>query len=89
MTPTTFPQANTNFGPPPDMAESQVMTIPAFIGETKSGSCDGALLVIVAWKPTLAEIQAMIDGAPIFLSCLGGLPPHFLTVDFNQATHPA
>ncbi len=65
------------------------MSIPGYVGEIKSGSVDGCIVVVVAWQPSLADIQKMIDGHPIYLSCIGGLTPHFLTMDFHSATHPA
>jgi len=89
MNPTHFPQANIKYGPPLDLEESQCMTIPAFVGEVKTGSCDGCQLVVVAWLPTPQELAQLNLGNPIYLSVIGGLPPHFLTVDFEQATHPA
>lgn len=88
MIPVAFPEANSRFGPPPDLAESQCMTIQAFTGVVEKGPVEGAEVVVVAWKPSPQEIEAMSKGSPIFLSCLGGLPPHFLTTDFHAATHP-
>jgi hypothetical protein len=85
MSPIDFPESNTRFGPPPDLADSQCQTIHAFIGQVNRGSLDGAALVVTAWKPTPEEIEAISKGAPIYLSCLGGLPPHLLTVNFEQA----
>lgn len=89
MTPVTFPQANARFGPPSDLAESQCMTIHAYQGKVERGSVEGSPIVVTAWKPSPQELNAMIEGSPIFLSFLGGLPPHFVTTDFQQATHPA
>lgn len=89
MTPVSFVQANANFSAPSDLHEQQVRTIPAFKGEVKFGSCDGVPLVVVAWKPDERELQALNAGEPVFLSCIGGLPPHFLTVSFTEATNPA
>jgi hypothetical protein len=36
--------------------------------------------VRVAWKPTEEEIEHLKEGGTIWLSCWGGLPPHFLEV---------
>ena len=88
MNPVKFPEANKCFTAPPGYEESQVMTIDAYVGKAEGGSCDGALVVVVAWQPSPEEIQAMQNGAPIFLSCIGGLPAHFLTTSFHAATHP-
>ena len=87
MFPTTFEQSNITFGPPPDMTESQVMSIPAYRGKTVGGSCDGAPLVIVAWQPDEREIEDIKNGKPIFLCCLGGLPPHCLGTHFDSLIH--
>lgn len=89
MNPCHFPQANIKYGPPPDLEESQCAAIPAFVHEVRGGSCDGVPQVVVCWKPTDEEIEAIKNGAPIYLSVLGNLPPHYLSVDFEQATHPA
>lgn len=89
MIPTEFPESNIKFKPPPDLEESQCGVIPGFTGEVVGGSCDGCPLTVVAWRPTAEELEAINNGAPIFLSIIGGLPPHFLTTDFNLATHPA
>lgn len=89
MTPVNFPQSNAHFSPPPDLEESQCHTIHAWQGVVERGSCEGSRLVVTAWQPTQAERAAIAAGHPVFFSCLGGLPPHFLTVDFKQATNPA
>lgn len=72
MIPVQFPEANTKFGPPSDLEESQCQTIAAHVSQ-----------------PTEDEIRQIVLGAPIFLTCLGGLPPHFITTNFQQATNPA
>lgn len=89
MTPCSFPQANTVFNRPPDMAESQCMDVPAHLGEAVGGSLDGVAVVVVAWLPDEAERRRIAEGGPVFLSVVGGLLPHFLCTDFEQATRPA
>jgi hypothetical protein len=89
MNPAHFPQANFKFGPPSDLEESQCTTIPAFVGEIKTGSCDGCQITVVAWLPTPQELAELNIGKPIYLSVIGGLPPHFLSTDFQQAINPA
>lgn len=84
MIPTHFPECNRSFGPPSDLQESQCATIKAF-----GGSCDGVPMTIVAWKPTPQELEAINGGALVYLTCIGGLPPHFLTTSFEQAKRPA
>lgn len=82
MTPTNFPQANKTFVHPPDLDETQCRSIPAFCGEVKEGNIDGAIVVVVAWKPSEDDLFNLNNGQPVFLSCIGGLPPHFLTTVF-------
>lgn len=89
MTPVKFPEANSRFGPPPNLTEEQCGTIHAYQGRVARGSVEGSLLVVVAWKPSEAELAALNAGAPIFLSCIGGLPPHFLCTSFAEAVNPA
>ena len=88
MIPFDFPEANSSFRAPSDLDESQCMTISAYIGIVKGGSIDGAQQVVVAWKPTEAEILKIVQGEPIFLAMLGGLSPHYLCMDFHTAIHP-
>ncbi len=85
MTPIKFPEANTRFGPPSDLEESQCATIHAYLGKLAEGSLDGSPIVITAWKPSPEELQAMNEGAPVFLSFVGGLPPHFACTSFEIA----
>lgn len=89
MTPVDFPQANVPFCAPAGLAESQVMTIKAYVGTITTGSLDGSVVVVTAWLPTPEELAMLNQGQPLYLSFLGGLPPHFPTVDFHSATHPA
>lgn len=88
MIPVSFPEANSKFGPPPELDASQCLTIHAWVGPVKGGSLDGATAVVTAWKPSPQDIERMQGGAPIFLACLGGLPPHFLCTDFEEAKNP-
>lgn len=89
MTPVDFKEANAHFGPPPGLAESQVRTVRAYCGPIDRGSLEGEKLVVVAWRPSEAELEAIINGAPIFMTAVGGLPPHFLSTDFATAISPA
>lgn len=89
MRPASFPEANSRFHPPADLDESQCGTIHAYQGSIQRGSCEGAHLVVTAWQPDDRERAAIAAGAPVFLSCVGGLPPHFLTTNFAEATNPA
>lgn len=89
MTPIYFPEANFVFNPPPDLDESQCMKVHAHVCEVKQGSVDGVNIVVVAWQPDANDIAKIIAGQPIYLSVVGGLPPHFLTTNFYAATHPA
>lgn len=89
MTPIQFPECNAMFGPPEGMAESQVMTIPAYVTQAIGGSVDGCRVAIVAWQPTEEEREKISTGAPIFISFIGTLPPHFPSVTFKQALNPA
>lgn len=89
MTPFEFPQANRFYGSPPDLDEQQVRTIKAYAGVVEGGSLDGVPVVITAWNPSPDEIEKLLAGEPIYLSFLGGLPPHMVTMEFETARHPA
>lgn len=89
MNPVEFKESNIKFSPPADLVECQCSTIHAYVDSIKGGSVDGSQLVITCWQPTPSEIEDIVKGMPIFFSSTGGLPPHFLSTSFEQATHPA
>lgn len=88
MNPVDFPETNALFGPPNDLDASQVLSVPAYKGTVERGSLEGAVIVVTAWKPTPEEIVRIIAGQPIFLTFIGGLPPHYPSTCFHTATHP-
>jgi hypothetical protein len=88
MTAVDFPESNTKFGPPPDMDESQVRTIHAYVDSIKRGNLDGAQMVVVAWQPNPDELADLAAGKPVFITMLGGLAPHLLTTKFEAAISP-
>jgi len=71
------------------MDESQVFTIHAFSGTVNGGNLDGAPVVVTAWLPTPEELEQIKQGKPIFLTFIGGLPPHYPSMDFKEATQPS
>ena len=89
MNPIEFKGQNRQLVAPADLTETQVRTIPGYVATIEGGSLDGELVVVVAWQPTTLELADIVSGKPIYLSCIGGLPPHFLTTNFEQATKPA
>jgi hypothetical protein len=95
MKPAQFPEANTTFGPPEGFAESQVYSIPAYMGTSEGGSCDGVDIVVVKYELSSEELRYMAqraeEGEPpaIYITMMGGLAPHYLSLSFHQATHPA
>jgi hypothetical protein len=90
MTSTHFPEANTRYGPPPDLTDAQCGIIYAHEAAVERGSVEGAHMVITAWKPDARELEALNAGAPVYMSMLGrGLAPHFLSTSFDVASNPA
>lgn len=85
MIPTDFKESNIKFNPPLDLEESQCKTIFGYHGILHGGSCDGSNVVVTAWKPTVEELKKLNDGCPIYLCCIGGLPPHYLCTSFEEA----
>ena len=71
MSPTAFPECNVRYGPPEDMAESQVMTLPAYRGQVVGGSVDGCVNVVVAWLPSITDLEKLLAGEPVYISMLG------------------
>lgn len=84
-----FPEANKTFGPPADLTEEQCRAIRAHVAPVAGGSIDGAHIIVVAWKPSQEELLELEAGNPVFLTCVGSLPPHFITTSFREATHTA
>lgn len=68
------------------MTEEQCARIPAYTGIIEGGSWDGQSITVVAWRPSLADLEAMSLGKPVYLTVLGSLPPHVMTTDFRHAT---
>lgn len=90
MIPHQFPEANTRFGAPSDLTEQQVTPICGYFGRVKQGSLEGAKIIVTAWQPTEEEKAKIAAGEPIFLSFLSnGLPPHYPSMSFQEATNPA
>ena len=89
MITTKFEQSNKVFVPPTDLDPEQFQPIHAYLGAAQGGSCDGVPIVVTAWQPTEQELLDLYRGKPVFLTCVGGLPPHFLTTRFEQAIKPA
>lgn len=89
MSPIKFEGANATFGPPEGYEAGQVAPIYGFATQVQRGSCEGAPLVVTAWQPSPAELAQLNAGNPVFLSVLGGLPPHFLTTNLAEACNPA
>lgn len=87
MNPIHFAEANAKFGPPEGFEESQVQTIWACRRVTTGGGCDGALQVVTAWMPTPEELKQLNEGKPVFLSFMGGLPPHYVSTSFESVTN--
>jgi hypothetical protein len=89
MTPFAFPESNCTFGPPPDMTATQVIPIPAYRGKFEGGSCDGSECVVVAYKISPEEFKILVQTGTIYFSMMGGLAPHYPSLSFHDATHPA
>lgn len=91
MTPRDFHEANTRFHPPSDLEESQCFTIPAYLGTVDRGSVEGAKIVVVAWQLSPEDLYAMSrqEIPTIYISMLGGLAPHFLSLSFKDSIHPS
>lgn len=88
MIPVRFPQANAFFGAPPGLDPSQVEAVAAYSGTAQGGSLDGMPIVVTAWRPSPEDLEALNAGRPIFLTFIGGLPPHMATTDFEAAIQP-
>lgn len=101
MIPVRPPVSNAVFTAPADMDYTQVFSIHAFKSAVKAGftqdvlagevppgsNLDGSPFVVTAWKPTPEELEELNRGACVYLSCLAGLPPHFLTTNWSDATY--
>jgi hypothetical protein len=88
MIPTEFPESNKSFSAPQGTDESQVQAIRACVRERQGGTLDGSMMIIVAWRPSQEEIEQIRHGNPIYLTCLDGLPPHYLATTFEEALLP-
>lgn len=84
MIPSDFDESNMTFRSPEDL-EGSCLEIKGYVGEVQGGIFDGSPQMIVAWMPTEEEFDLINEGCPIFLSVIGGLPPHRLCVSFEEA----
>lgn len=84
MQPTKFDEMNIVFGPPDGYSEQHVRSVPAFSGQITIGPFEGTQIAITAWKPSPEELAELNRGAPVFISFIGGLPPHYVGTSFNQ-----
>lgn len=82
MKPADFPESNRKFGPPPGMSESQVQTIDAYMGKIDRGPLEGAEMVVTAWQPDADDLARLNAGGVVYLSFIGGLPPHCAATQF-------
>lgn len=89
MIPTDFKESNILLRPPEGLTETQCCSVRAYMGAVKSGSCDGTSISVVAWQPNELDLARLLGGAPIFFTVMGGMPPHFPSTNFHDATHPA
>lgn len=87
--PESFPETNTIYGPPNGLEESQCRPILAFRGEIKGGSCDGLPAVVVAYRFTREEAEHLLNGGLLYFTMIGGLAPHYPSLSFRDAIHPA
>jgi hypothetical protein len=78
---------NTVYGTPEGLEESQVAPLPAFKGVVPTGNMEGSRFIVVAWKPTDEDIKRIFDGGKVYLTCIGILPPHFVSTDFKEAAY--
>lgn len=87
MSPAVPPISNSIFTAPPDLDRSQVDPISAFKGTIPTGNLEGAQFVVVAWRLSAEELEIISRTHMVYLCCLGGLPPHFLSLNFETATY--
>lgn len=82
--PSNFDWSNAAYGPPEGMTEEQVQTIFAYHGVDRAYDCKR---VVSCWKLTKEELEEVNRTGRIWLNCLGGLPPHFITGHEEQVRH--
>lgn len=81
----TFPQSNTLFAA---TAEPAARPLKAYCGAIAGGPLKGTKVAVTAWRPTTEELLRLNAGGSLYVSTLGGLAAHYVTVDFHEATHP-
>lgn len=89
MIPTDFPEANCRFKAPTGLSETQVLTIAAYSAQLHRGSLDGSDVCVLAWVPTPEELEDIKAGKPIYVSMIGGVLPHYVCTNFQQAINCA
>ena len=82
MNPAHFPEANIKLKSPPDM-EGSCMEIAAWSGQIMNGMWDGTQAFVTCWEPTPEELEDLNNGGKVYLSVMGGMPPHNLSTIFQ------
>jgi hypothetical protein len=82
------PLWNTDIGPPKGLEESQVHRVKAYQGTVPGPhAIEGLPFTAVAWKPSKEELQDLLNGGNVYLTVIGGLPPHFLTTNIEHSCY--
>ena len=81
MIPIDFPGRNWIFEKPDDWKDEDCMSIPAWVGENRLGP-----LIMVAWKPSKEDIDAINRGEPIYMTLQSNVmvPVALYTMDENN-----
>lgn len=88
MKPVDFPESNTTFGPPEGYDTSQIQRIKGFQAEITEGNLDGDPVIMTCWELNEEELKQVMIEKKIFVTFLShGLPPHLLTVSFNDSVN--
>jgi hypothetical protein len=78
MIPESIPSGNLTLGEP-------VTTVVRC--EIKDGPNNGTHIIVMAWRPDPDELEAIKNGAPIYVTFFHAMPPHTVQTSLHHATH--
>ena len=88
--PLEFEKTNVTFLIPDDLArnKTKARAIRGRILQVNTGPLDGLAVAVVAYKPSPLDVSRILAGEPIYISFLGGVAPHYVSVSLEDAINP-
>lgn len=78
---------NQRIGKPENLHESQCKDVMAVVHEIQGTNLDGLINFIMCYQLDDLEIASLQkNGGKLFMSCIGGIMPHMITMSIEEAS---